>query len=478
MATEIGGSDNKLWCSADNPKCQGYLHYKHFLYFSDKYVHRDCAPLLDVLGVMKSKNVGFLGPRGAGKSTTLREVYYEAEKKGLPAYFIDLKIVMDQMFRDCRLGEEYYVFVDNAQALRKEGYKHVTAMIARAKLCLAFSPVDVEHGGYSHQKCPLPLVLFVHFEPFTASEVQLYLTKNCSQGVKYDKETTLPLIIERYLSHSPSEQTDGTYKLIVKSCIEDMIGRTECLLKERGQLHIVTEFFRTLYSVYHMGLECEELGSLTALHYCGMVYPKNNKYNFVYGRKCMLEVLAKKARSMYSFFSQYDIGGANELLFDQLCNMGEIKATCFGDKCLTIKGRISKPDAIYITCSKSLIQQTIGQEVKTEEGKCSLIKLAQNHFGIDFLIYNSKGTVPSRVLYFIQVSSSRYQDRPSDRKFSAVLQTTVTLANQSPYDYYMNMYKVKNNNAFYIYSSHVIASSKSFSHDKNEQQRVFFHSLQ
>ena len=475
--TEIGGSDNKLCCSADNPKRQGYLHYQHFLYFSDKYVGRDCAPCIDVLEAMELSNVGFLGPHGAGKSTTLREVYYKAKEQGLPVYFIDLKKVNDEQFRGCRLGQEYYVFVDNAQVLRKGGYIYVTALIDNAKLCLAFSPIGMDKGGYTHLKCPVPLVRYFNFEPFTANEVKLYLTKNCSEGAKYDKETTLPLIVVKYMSYPPCHQTDKNYKLIVKDDIEDVIGRATFLLKESGEVDIVTEFFQTLYSVHLTGLECKELGSLTALHHFGIVYPKNDKYNFVYGRKCMLEVLVNKAQTMYSLFSKYDIGGANELLFEQLCHIGAIKVTCFGDNCLTIKGRILKPDTIYITCSKFLIQQTIGQEVIAEEGECSLIKLAHNHFGIDFLIYGSEGTVSSRVLYFIQVSSSRYQDRPSHSKFSAVLQTTVTLANQSPYDYYMNMYKVKNNNAFYIYSSHVIASSKSFSHDKIEQQRVFFHSL-
>ncbi len=58
----------------------------------------------------------------------------------------------------------------------------------------------------------------------------------------------------------------------------------------------------------------------------------------------------------------------------------------------------------------------------------------RNHPAIDFIIYGSTGPVGTRVLYFIQVSSSSYQNR--NKKLSAVTDLSRDLGNESPYKYY------------------------------------------
>ncbi len=58
-------------------------------------------------------------------------------------------------YRSCILGRDYYVFVDNAQELRKGGYVNACAMIKNARVCLAFSCVNLEGGGITHIKSPV-----------------------------------------------------------------------------------------------------------------------------------------------------------------------------------------------------------------------------------------------------------------------------------------------------------------------------------
>ncbi len=74
-----------------------------------------------------------------------------------------------------------------------------------------------------------------------------------------------------------------------------------------------------------------------------------------------------------------------------------------------LKGRKAKQNSIKITCSAFTVQQQIGDLVAVSENETTLIKLAHNHFAIDFLIYQLQGSAVSRVLYFVQVSAKRYQ---------------------------------------------------------------------
>lgn len=80
------------------------------------------------------------------------------------------------------------------------------------------------------------------------------------------------------------------------------------------------------------------------------------------------------------------------------------------------------------------------------------------------------------MLYFVQVSSSKYQHRA--KKLSAVTTICNDLHNQSPYTYYKDMFKIASSDVYYIYSSPTQTPlDTSFTTTKKDQNCVYFHQL-
>ncbi len=157
-------------------------------------MEREFVSLDQVIEQMESSHVAFLGPKGSGKSTTLREAYYRAQKSGKNAFCFDLKtmVAMDYSNYD---GRGSYFFVDNAQMLRRHNSMNsFVGLINQGKVCLAFSSNVVESGGLSHFNCPLKCPKKVDFLPFTRSELQKFLSQNCP-GQTYEHETMLPSVV-------------------------------------------------------------------------------------------------------------------------------------------------------------------------------------------------------------------------------------------------------------------------------------------
>lgn len=212
----------------------------------------------------------------------------------------------------------------------------------------------------------------------------------------------------------------------------------------------------------------------------GLVYKNaNDRYQLVHERRFVFVRLCHVAQANHALFSQYDIGGAEELHFSDCCRRGVINAVCLGS-CRTITGRIQQPNTLSITCSEFVVQSTIGGDIPVSlaDPTCCLVKLARNHPAIDFIIYQSNGSTSSKTLYFIQVSAQRYQER--ERKLKAVLELNSGLGEQSPYTYYKNLFHMpsSNNQIYYIFSTSTqIPLDTSFSTDKNDRNRVYFHHL-
>ncbi len=111
-----------------------------------KYVMRHCAQLDKVLEEQHSHNFSLCGPKGPGKTTTLKEAYHSAISKGENAYYIDVASVLDELFAGLFSCGDYYFFVDNAQLLRRCHFPNLTRVLQRGKVCLAFSSTVVETG--------------------------------------------------------------------------------------------------------------------------------------------------------------------------------------------------------------------------------------------------------------------------------------------------------------------------------------------
>ena len=94
-----------------------------------------------------------------------------------------------------------------------------------------------------------------------------------------------------------------------------------------------------------------------------------------------------------------------------------------------------------------------------------LIKLAENHVCIDFLLIDPKLGVRNKSLYFIQVSVQQYQNHPTGRRYEAIEDASSTLRDMSPRDYYSTKFQIGKKNCFYVYassaSSHTITRNAS-----------------
>ncbi len=254
-------------------------------------------------------------------------------------------------------------------------------------------------------------------------------------------------------------------------------------LEKPGESTEPVAILRLLYSYLHAS-ESMEACYLLQLINSGLVYHKgvnpelaSADCELVHERQFVFKQLCQTAESHRVLFSRYDLGGAQELLFSDCCQRGQISATCFGT-CRTISGRAVKPANLYITCINFCEQVTIGAPVQLPTGPtCCLIKLAPNHPAIDFIIYKNEGGVRTRVLYFIQISAQTYQSR--QKKFDAVLKLFDSLGKDSPYKFYRNMFNMnRSTEVYYIYSTPApLPSDAAFTNCKKDKDRVYFHKL-
>lgn len=418
---------------------------------------------------MSEGGVAFVGPKGSGKTTTAIEIYHRLLERNDNAVYIDLIKVNDEQYKDCS-GSRHYIIIDNAQLLKRDSLINIMAILDQGvSFILAFSSTLVHGEGNSVLRCPITAKFEFEFVPFTAEEVRKFET-NCADGRKFDHETTLPYVVDKCLLR------DGTYDDILDKLIQDIFTHLTSRLGINGQ---AAHAFKLLYSWLHVqGKMAQE--SINDLKSCGLVYKNaNNCYQLVHERGFIFRRLCQEAEANHILFSQYDIGGAEELYFSDCCRRGVINAVCLGS-CRTITGRNPKCSTLSITCNKFVQQSTIGGNIPISLAAptCCLVKLAHRHPAIDFIIYQSNGSASSKILYFIQVSAQKYQERGT--KLKAVLESSSDLNHQSPYTYYKNLFHMPSSSSeiFYIFSTTTqIPLTTSFTTDKRDKNRVYFHQL-
>ena len=94
---------------------------------------------------------------------------------------------------------------------------------------------------------------------------------------------------------------------------------------------------------------------------------------------------------------------------------------------------------------------------------CMLIKLAENHVAVDFLILDATAIgVSSRKPFFIQVSAREYQDR-SGGKYAVVQRPSQHTNGISPWEYYTS--KLNAEHSYYVYAS---PAESDFHKDRKE----------
>lgn len=64
------------------------------------------------------------------------------------------------------LTDDYIIFIDNAQLLRKQQFNNVIGMVSGSYVCMAFPPfpMDIGGGGLVHSKTPVQFINVFRFE--------------------------------------------------------------------------------------------------------------------------------------------------------------------------------------------------------------------------------------------------------------------------------------------------------------------------
>ena len=434
-------------------------------------MHRTCAQLDTVISKIEDGVVAFFGPKGSGKSTTLLEAYYHGIARDKTCRYVDLAMCSDEIFSGFN-GRGVYFFVDNAQLMRRNNMTNILRLLREGKGCIAFSSTLHKDGGCSMLACRLTISHEFQFTPFTDTELKQYLVKMGQTETAYKHSTKIPYVVYKCI-HCECKYENVLIDLI--RYIFDVL--VSCL--GSSQTSQAQEVLSSLYGFLHAG---EQLPTPTLRRLCsaGFLVEQESSYELVHERSILLSMLREAAKKHFALFSQYDIGGAEELLFSDCCRRGPITVVCRGTKPYTIRGRKVQTSSITIKCDQFLTQRAIGdcdfmRQLKSPT--CCLVKLAQRHPAIDFIIYETKGASRTRVLYFIQVSAQAYQER--ETKLDAVNRPYDTLRAKPPYEFYRDAFNMGNSsNIFYIYSSSVpIPLDSEFSKNKTEQNAVYFHQL-
>ena len=430
-------------------------------------MERSFASRDKVISQMDTSNVTFIGPKGAGKSTTLVEVYYHAVKVGKSAFFYDLHCMAVEGINPNCDGQGKYFFVDNAQLLRRNSLNSITALIVKGKLCMAFSSNVLESEGMSYQNCPIQCREVIRFIPFTRAEVENFVTLHALQE-SYKHETSLPLIVNEVL----------VKKLIYADQVDERL--THILQKVVSRIkegHVNgTHLLRALYLFLHSNHSSINSRNLMMLQRSGFIFHIDGNYFSVWDRHLLFNCLCKVAISNYDLFPQFDLGGAEELKFYDCCQRGPITIAC-SERGYNINGTTPLPSNPYeIYCHEFKVQGAIGDKIQFQDNTrtCELIKLGRGHPAIDFIVYECEGSVQSKTLFLIQVSAQKYQQRPSGKKLSAVTSKhpRTCFSDITPFKYYKNMFRLPTNQIYFVYSSPLVSKVSG-----SEGNFVYFHTL-
>lgn len=440
----------------------------------DDYIPRPFFNLEEIASsLLENLNQQYLlvGPKGCGKSTSLRQLYNVLREKlkgsgsALCTVYVDIEgCIEEHLAGREREHMRCIVLVDNAQKLAVSGSFPIVKNLLNTcwSSALAFSPQVVDIHGYSFLK-----VAPVHerqkqvmFGPFSDEEVEQYLPsfdasirrllRNISNGI--------PGILSVCKAAGPEE-------------IVDVVNNTASIFTDHAVMSLKYAFIKDNESTELIDLATHivmDKEPTTRLIYSGFFYKKENKYLLVYPSKHMLSCLYSSLKSLTSLLAKFAKGA--DLEFSFFYEMQH--------KPITV-GRANKySGCIKILSATKFIQQTSEWECPVVEvGETALIKCCNNHKAIDFIVVDfSQSSNDSHRLFLVQVSHQFYQGRESHKRLSIMTSKPDALHGQTISAYFRANYNInREEKAYYLYvSTEEVIQRSNFGQDASE---VYVYSL-
>lgn len=417
------------------------------------YINRKFANLEHLTRDMvdKKKSFMFLGPKSCGKSATLLSLCHHVKNEGNKVVFINMKLALSPKFSSSSiLPEDTILFVDNAQMLGNESPEARIVRLLRqfAKCCCyAFSSLVFSERD-SIVKADCHGCLDIRFRPFTEDEFEEWASKKGIQQPDNKKRFSelsaqIPIVLNRLQQR---EFTEVQADRILSSMFADQFSSLHSRLRNSQeelsafllQILRAAMYVRASLLIHEWEFLCDQ----------GFVYadaevdPSSpSYYQLVYPRKIMLQHLGKQMTKLYTCLAEFAKGAAFEILV--LYNM-----ECFPHTAT----RGDKKEEINIPICTDVYFQRHFEFPSRKIGKCTIIKLSENHPAIDFLILDdTRLEKDSCKLFLVQVSIKSYQNRGANEKYSAVNRKQIN--GKSVKQYYTNLADVKECNCTYLFIS-------------------------
>ena len=413
--------------------------------------------------------VFFTGPSGTGKTTTLKVLYSTMKRKNKDSnknfFYIDANL--DELDFPAKSA---YVFVDNAQCLLKK-QELVGNLRAAKALCFAFSSVVVtKDGETSVKQCGFRFTKKYNFRPFTEDEVEEFSKKqNINEEVIKEAKkigVLLPSMIQQ--CSTPSE---------VGQWIHDEI--CAYLTKVEGRLRGDNDNLRTTLMSAAMGLQLKEAEQAYASR-TGLFYvDDSDAFILVFPAEYLLNHLHPHIICCYHLFKEYDTGATFEFLTCAQLKSRKNEIFCIGKEPTPVTDSLNSkspangiPSFSIPAANKYIVQSGLGDDLKSNQS-CCLVKLQEEHFGIDFIIVIDTAGSASKRLFVVQASVTKYQQRTGP-KLSEIYDVKDGFDEKSLVNFYCDKLSIANTHCFFVFACPEVPTNERFTKDVNSKNKVYF----
>jgi len=346
---------------------------------------------------------------------------------------------------------DIFFFIDNAQELAN--LSEITSLVKHAicargnGVCYAFNSVICDPKGHPVLAAGIKERIDIYFTPFTRDELQDYNREHDNKLPNdLDLESTgyIPGVLEVVRKNAAGLSAARIHEMAldeVQGMIHHQLTRLRSALSDPISNEDANEIQNSLLYAASYGCTTLSRTQTYPLRTTGFCYIDNStgECKLTYPREVLMKKLEEHIASIQNTLAVFDKGAALEFAFFMASQRGLIAAKPDN----TQEKMIPPVGEVWVQSCHGEVPDFVGPDYN----KCLMIKPAINHYAFDFMIVDCTGLgTTSRLIYFVQVSVQAYQNRKSNRKYSAIVC-------RPPLNYYSSKFNVQLSNCFYVYAS-------------------------